>query len=301
MTEDKTIQETTQQDSLLRPKAGALSVTSHLEGSTSHTTKDSYIRTELLAHSLEKHIPSIQTFLLYLERKGKAANTVLAYRKNLVILAKKADLQNPIEVEKAIATYKKKNSRPATNHCKLKLCDCYARYCKYYKIEWEKPIYTPKPSSIQPPTREKALMLVSAAKGTLSMKIDIILQTGLRPIEIQGEKGLQAKDIHPDQNTITARITKGCNQRPALPITPELTARLQGYIRENNLKPYDLLFEGDARRLGEHYRRFRNRLAKKLNDQTIQTIRLYDLRHYYCTEKLRKTRSEEHTSELQSP
>ena len=134
-------------------------------------------------------------------------------------------------------------------------------------------------------------MLVSAAKGTLSMKIDIIRQTGLRPIEIQGEKGLQAKDIHPDQNTVTARVTKGCNQRPPLPISPELTARLQAYKREKNLKPYDLLFEGDARRFGEHYRRFRNRLAKKLNDQTIQTIRLYDLRHYYCTEKLRKTQN----------
>lgn len=30
----------------------------------------------------------------------------------------------------------------------------------------------------------------------------------------------------------------------------------------------------------------RNKLAKKLNDPSIATIRLYDFRHYFCTKKL---------------
>jgi hypothetical protein len=30
----------------------------------------------------------------------------------------------------------------------------------------------------------------------------------------------------------------------------------------------------------------RNKLAKKLNDPSIRTIRLCDLRHYFCTKKL---------------
>jgi Phage integrase family len=30
----------------------------------------------------------------------------------------------------------------------------------------------------------------------------------------------------------------------------------------------------------------RNKLAEELNDPTIRTIRLYDLRHYFCTKKL---------------
>ncbi|MGA3191143.1 MAG: site-specific integrase [Candidatus Bathyarchaeia archaeon] len=136
-------------------------------------------------------------------------------------------------------------------------------------------------------------MFVASAKGTLSLKIDISNQTGLRPIEVQGEKGLHAKDIHPDQKTITARITKGCNARPPLPISPELTARLQTYITKNNLQPDDLLFKGSERRYGEHFRTFRNRLAKKLNDPTIKTIRLYDLRHAYATRQLRRTQNAE--------
>jgi len=136
-------------------------------------------------------------------------------------------------------------------------------------------------------------MLIASAKGALSIKLDISTQTGLRPIEIQGEKGLQAKNIHPDQKTITARITKGCNPRPPLPISEELTARLTAYITRKNLKPDDLLFAGKARSYGRNYRELRNRLAEKLNDPTIHAIRLYDLRHAYCTKQLRRTQNAE--------
>jgi len=252
--------------------------------------KERFIRTELPVQALQQ-FPSIQSLLIHLEGKGKAPNTRLAIQKALKALAIRADLQSPKDIEIAISRYTKQNKRPCSNSYKSKLCDAYQHYCKFHKIEWEKPIYTPEPTSIQPPSTEKALMLVSAAKGTLSMKIDIIQQTGLRPIEIQGEKGLQVNNIHPDQDTITAKSTKRCNPRPPLKITPELMTRLQQHIRDNNLQSSDLLFTGNARRFGEHYRIFRNRLANKLADPTIKTIRLYDLRHYYCTKQLRRTQN----------
>jgi len=136
-------------------------------------------------------------------------------------------------------------------------------------------------------------MLISSARLELSIKLSISAETGLRPIEITGEKGLHAKDIHPDQNTITARITKGCNARPPLLISKELTARLQTLITNHNLKPDDLLFTQTAKEYGTAYRRFRNKLANKLQDPTIKTIRLYDLRHAYATKQLRRTQNAE--------
>jgi integrase len=141
-------------------------------------------------------------------------------------------------------------------------------------------------------------MLISSARLELSIKLDISAQTGLRPVEIQGEKGLQVNNIHPDQNTITARITKGCNPRPPLPITKELATRLQTYITDHNLKLDDLLFTGKPKRYGEDYRKFRNRLAEKLKDPTIRTIRLYDLRHAYATKQLRRTQNAEIVRQL---
>jgi integrase len=250
------------------------------------------IRTELPAHYIEQ-IPKIQSLLLHLEGKGRSENTRTAYEKNLKALSIRADLNDTKAVELAIARYKKKNGRPATNNYKSKLCDTYAYYCKFYKIEWEKPIYTPEPTTIQPPSQEKVQMFVASARPILSLRIDIFQQTGFRPIEIQGEKGLQAKNIHPDQNSITARITKGCNPRPPIKITPELMGRIQTYITKHNLKGDDILFTGKPKNLGQAFRRLRNKLAKKLNDPTIHNIRFYDLRHYYCTKQLRKIQNVE--------
>ena len=110
----------------------------------------------------------IGKLVLYLEGKGRSKSTQVAYEKNLYYLAKRADLNNTEEVDLAIARYIKNDGRPASNNYKGKLCDCYARYCKFYKIVWEKPIYTPEDHGIQPPSNEKCEMLVASAKGTLS-------------------------------------------------------------------------------------------------------------------------------------
>ena len=134
---------------------------------------------------------------------------------------------------------------------------------------------------------------MASARYPLSLKIDISTQTGLRPCEIQGEFGLEARDIHPDQNTITARIHKECDARPPINITPELTARLQAHIAKHNLQPQDRLFEGDSRQYGKSFRLLKHRLAFKLKDGTIRTIRLYDLRHAYCTRQLKRTQNTE--------
>jgi len=115
----------------------------------------------------------------------------------------------------------------------------------------------------------------------------------MRPIELTGEDGILVKDLHPDQNTITMRNHKGCAQRPPLKITPELMAKLQAYVQRWKLQPTDTLFTSKPRTLAKTYRNFKTRLAKKLNDTTILSIRLYDLRHYYITKQLRRTQNAE--------
>jgi site-specific recombinase XerD len=135
--------------------------------------------------------------------------------------------------------------------------------------------------------------MISAAHGTLSLKLDISYQTGLRPVEIVGQRGLKPKDIHTDQKTITPRSAKGCNARPAIKVKDALIARLQTYILKKQLKPDDLLFTGTPARYGEHFIRLKHRLATKLNDQQYLTIRLYDLRHAYVTTLLRRIQNAE--------
>ena len=54
-------------------------------------------------------------------------------------------------------------------------------------------------------------------------------------------------------------------------------------ITKHNLKPEDKLFKGDAKEYGKLFCSMRSNLAKKTNDQSYKTIKLYDLRHYFAT------------------
>jgi site-specific recombinase XerD len=259
----------------------------------------------LLTRSFTEQLPAIQAVILHLERKGKAPTTRITYEKALLELAKRANLQNTQDVELAISRYKiqdlktrQATDKPASNRWKSQLCTAYMHYCKYHKIIWEMPTYNVDQKGIEIPTNAQCAMFLARAHGALSMKIDISTQTGLRPIEIQGDKGLKVKDIHADKHTITAINTKGCNARPPMPITEQLTTKLQTYITKHSLQSEDTLFSGKARNYGDHFRRMRNRLAKDLADPSINSIKLYHLRHYYITNKLRKIQNAEIVRQL---
>jgi integrase len=240
----------------------------------------------------------VEKLLLHLEGKGKSENTQIATRKNLKLIAQRAILDNPEEVELAIARYKCINGKPASNAYKAKLCDAYQHYCKFNRVIWEKPIYRPEEKGIQPPTDEQCKILIGGIKGELSIKVQLSAETGLRPCEIMGKKGLKVRDIHTDQHTITAISAKGCNARPALKISEELTARIRTLISERNLRTEDLVFTGHERRYGEHFRRARNNLANKLQMPELRNIRLYDLRHYYVTKQLRRIQNVEFVRQI---
>ncbi len=114
------------------------------------------IRTELLAHSTNSNINlahkynllRIEKVATYLEGKGKQPNTIDSFRRHINVLAKHANLDNPQEVELAIARWKltdqktkKLTNTPASNTYKAKLCFTYQRYVKFYKMTWELPKY----------------------------------------------------------------------------------------------------------------------------------------------------------------
>jgi integrase len=96
----------------------------------------------------------------------------------------------------------------------------------------------------------------------------------------------KVKDIDLDHRTVNPTTAKHGNPR-TLPMTANLTTKIQEHIIQKNLNPNDQLFRGlDPDHYGKQYRQMRNKLAKKLKDPTIHTIRLYDFRHYFCTKKL---------------
>jgi integrase len=145
------------------------------------------------------------------------------------------------------------------------------------------PKYREEAKNIALPTREKIQMLIANAGKLLSMKLQLSMETGLRPVELTR---LKVKDIDLEHKTVNPTTAKKGNAR-TIPFSETLRLKLIEHITTNNLAPTDPLFKGtDSDLYGKHYRKMRNALADKLKDPTLRTIRLYDLRHYFCTKKL---------------
>jgi integrase len=129
-------------------------------------------------------------------------------------------------------------------------------------------------------------MLIAKAKSPLSIKLQISMETGFRPVEVLG---LKVKDIDLEKRLLYPTTAKNGKAKIGK-ISTKLTEILTKYIHKHKLNPNDKLFNGTPDAYGDSYREMRNHLADKLHDPTIKTIRLYDLRHYYATMEYAKTR-----------
>jgi len=148
------------------------------------------------------------------------------------------------------------------------------------------PTYIPNAKQIKIPTTENLQMLIAKARQLLSIKLTVSKETGLRPVELMS---LKVKDIDLEHNTVYPTTAKHGSAR-ILKISKNLTKNLQDHIILNNLNSNNKLFKGTPDNYGKQFRDMRNRLAKKLKNPIIKTIRLYDFRHYFATMLYAKTK-----------
>jgi integrase len=73
---------------------------------------------------------------------------------------------------------------------------------------------------------------------------------------------------------------------------------LRAYINKKDLNQDSRVFPTESENISESYRRLRNALAKKLQDPTIQQIRLYDFRHFKASMEYHKTKDLLHVKAL---
>jgi len=222
----------------------------------------------------------ILNYLIHLEQKGTQKETIRLINWTLTHLSKHADLNNPPQVCEYI------NNLQRSNSYKYRLAQIYAKFLKYQNIQFKTPAYPKQAKMIKIPTHEKLEMIISKAGKTMSAKLQLSLETGLRPIELCN---LKVKDIDTSQRLVYPTTAKKGNPR-TLKISNTLATLLQEHIIRNKLNQNDQLFKGTPVRYGKEYRETRNALAKKLNDQTLRTIRLYDFRHYFATNLYHKTK-----------
>jgi integrase len=166
--------------------------------------------------TLEKHlIPNnapILNVLIQMKNDNKSDYTINFTRKALNLLAKHASLSEPEAVKHFIAQHN------VSDGYKRNLCIAYNKYCKFYKIEWQMPLYLQEAKNIKLPTKEKLLMLIAKTKMPLSIKLRLSMETGLRPVELCR---LRVTDLDLDHRTVNPITAKKGNPR-TLPISQSL-------------------------------------------------------------------------------
>jgi integrase len=215
-----------------------------------------------------------------MEADGQSPYSINRTRKILEQLNHYTNLNNPEEAKAFIANHK------VTNATKKHMVYAYDKYAKYYDIQWTKPKYKPQSKAVKVPTKEKVETLINSARQPLCLKLRISAETGMRPVEVFS---LKVKDVDLDKGLFYPTTAKNGKPRN-LKMSTILKDQLKDYITHHNLAQTDNLFTGNAPEYGKHFREYRNRLANKLKDPTLRTIRLYDLRHYFCTTTYYKTK-----------
>ncbi len=148
------------------------------------------------------------------------------------------------------------------------------------------PVYRQEEKLRRIPTTENLNMIIAKAYRPTAVKLSISKETGLRPIELCN---LKVKDVDIDRKIIYPTTAKNGSAR-TLKISNSLKSMIIDHINTGKLNPNDKLFKTTAQNYGKCYRQLRNRLAKKLGNPTLQTIRLYDFRHYFATRLYAKTK-----------
>ena len=216
-----------------------------------------------------------------MKRDGRSDDTIKTTDKALRHLSNHADLDKPETVKQFIAS-----KRDVTEGYKKALCVAYDKYCRYNEIVWTMPRYTQQSKAIRIPTRDQVEMLIANARPTMSVKLAMSKETGLRPIELCN---LRVSDVDLEQRLVYPTTAKhGASRR--LKISTSLKTVLQRHVHKMKLDPKDKLFRGNSQNYGKYYRQMRNNLAEKLCKPELRAIRLYDFRHYFATMLYAKTR-----------
>jgi hypothetical protein len=98
---------------------------------------------------------AILPILVKMESNGKSKYTLKKYAKLLKFLSKNTNMNSAEDVKQFILKIE------GSNGYKKNLCLAYNKYCKYYNIKWEIPVYIPNPKQIRIPTIENLNILIA--------------------------------------------------------------------------------------------------------------------------------------------
>jgi len=228
-----------------------------------------------------KFTENILKILWELKKSGKAPDTIKNINKCLQRLAKSCDLNNPESVLTFVATLDRKNGY------KRNLIMAYEHYVKLYGLTWTKPKYRENAKMPKIPLESHIDLIMANSPLKLRTATSISKDTGLRPTELMQTT---LRNFNLNQKTVYPETAKHGSAR-VLKLSNKSINLLNKYISKYHIDPNQPLFGNwTSDTYGKWFRHYRNKTANRMCNPTIQTIRLYDLRHYFATMTYHKTR-----------
>jgi len=215
-----------------------------------------------------------------MKKNAYADSTIRAVGQRLKHLAKHCNLDSSELVKGFIA------EKSCSNAFKESLVEAYDLYCRAHKIEWSKPFYQRYDKLPKIPSERKLDMIISSASRKYALILSILKELGIRPIELTW---LKVRDIDLETGTVNITSAKHCVGR-TLKLKPKTLALLKTHIHAKKLGQSHTVFKMKSGSMSENYRRIRNRLAEKLGDTSLKTIRLYDFRHFRASMEYHRTK-----------
>ena len=164
------------------------------------------------------------------------------------------------------------------NSFKSQLVKCYGYFASVNGINWVKPVYRHERKIPKIPKREKILQVISASKKYAAL-FKVLYETGVMPFELSK---VERNDLDADSCVLSVRDYKGHAFR-TVRLSRETTAMLNTYFAKYLQIP-------DAYWICRMWRETRDKVHRKMQDESIKKIQLYDLRRFYATALYARTR-----------
>jgi integrase len=157
----------------------------------------------------------------------------------------------------------------------MNLVKAYNYHALANGIEWIKPNHRYERKLCRIPTTEQANKLIASSSPRYATILKVLAETGIMPHELSR---VSTSDMDLERGLLNVQGHKGHNSR-AFKLKNETAAMLKTYLLKNK-KQYPF---PKSEWICKCYREHRNRIARRLNDPSLRTVRLYDFRHYYAT------------------
>lgn len=211
---------------------------------------------------------SIETYLYYLEK----------------LIKHSANLLDPDSVKGVIANERWDIATKAL------ICGAYSKFLEVIGSSWKRPKYKKDRTLPYIPLERELDALISGARKKTATFLQLLKETGMRSGEAWRLKWI---NIDLERRIVTLNNPEKHGVARTFTISPTLTSMLSTLPKQD-----DYVFKGLLKIFRRTFRKYRNRMATKLQNPRLKAITFHTFRHWKATTEYHKTKDILHVMQM---